>query len=192
MYAKLLEDARLFWLLLKIDLDIAAGVRAKGCPWCGGVLHSARYPRKPRGALIELGPEYERRESFCCSEPDCRLRTTPPSVLFLGRCVYLGAVNLIICAMAVDAPAHQVARLRELTGVDVRTVRRWRRWWQRALPSGAFWKSMAGRFARPVDAGRMPLALLECFGGDVFEKVVAVLGFLAPITTVPMSGDLVM
>jgi hypothetical protein len=192
VYSKLLGDARLFLLLLKIDLEIAARIRAEGCRRCGGVLHSARYPRKPRGARVDLGEAYDRRESFCCSDPDCRRRTTPSSVRFLGRTVYLGVVKLVLCALAVDASAEEVARLRELIGADVRTVRRWRQWWQRVLPSGPFWRSVAGRFDRPVDGDRMPLSLLERFRGSVFERVVAVLGFLVPITTASMSGGLLM
>lgn len=192
MCHNLLKDARLFCLLLKIDLEIAARIRAGGCPWCGGVLHSARYPRKPRGVLIELGPEYERRESFCCSDPSCRLRTTPPSVRFLGRSVYLGVVKLVVCAMAVDASAEDVERLRELTGADVRTLKRWRWWWQQVFAVSPFWKSVSGRFDRPVDGGRLPLSLLERFDGSICEQVVAMLRFLAPITTAPMNGDLVM
>lgn len=192
MCHNLLKDARLFCLLLKIDLEIATRIRAEGCRWCGGVLHSARYPRKPRGALVELGPEYERRESFCCSDPSCRLRTTPPSVRFMGRSVYLGAVKLVVCAMAVDASTEEVACLRELTGADARTVKRWRRWWQRVFVASPFWKSVSGRFDRPVDTGRLPLSLLERFGGNALEQVVALLRFLAPITTSSTGGVLVM
>jgi hypothetical protein len=53
----LLRDATLYDVLLKFDRDLAAEARAAGCP-CGGVLHSARYPRKPRGGPDDLGPEY--------------------------------------------------------------------------------------------------------------------------------------
>ena len=82
----------LFELLFAIDQDLAANARAAGCPACGGRLHSVRYPRKPRGGPADLGPEYDWRFSFCCAGEGCRRRATPPSVRFLGRRVYLGAV----------------------------------------------------------------------------------------------------
>ena len=49
-----LADANFYQLLFQIDESIAEDVRARGCG-CGGVLHSARYPRKPRGIRSALG-----------------------------------------------------------------------------------------------------------------------------------------
>lgn len=63
----LLRDAKLYDLLLTFDHDLAADARTAGCTFCGGTLHSARYPRKPRGGLEDLGPEYTTRLSFCCA-----------------------------------------------------------------------------------------------------------------------------
>ena len=57
---------------------------------CGGVLHSARYPRKPRGGPPELRQTDNSRLSFCCAQ--CRRRHTPRSVRYLGRRVYLATV----------------------------------------------------------------------------------------------------
>jgi hypothetical protein len=37
--------------------------------------------------------------SLCCSRDGCRRRMTPPSVRFLGRRVYLGAVLVLVSAM---------------------------------------------------------------------------------------------
>ncbi len=44
----LLYDQKFLALLLRIDHDLAARRRADGCQ-CGGALHRADYPRKPRG-----------------------------------------------------------------------------------------------------------------------------------------------
>ena len=44
----LLGDPKFFTLLLRIDHDLAEQVRSGRCR-CGGVLHRADYPRKPRG-----------------------------------------------------------------------------------------------------------------------------------------------
>ena len=43
-----LGDAKFWRILLRIDADLAEEVRSVGCPHCRSVLHSARYPRKPR------------------------------------------------------------------------------------------------------------------------------------------------
>lgn len=58
MCSKLLGDARLYVMLLKCDDDLASRTREAGCR-CGGVLHSARYGRKPRGASCALPDGYD-------------------------------------------------------------------------------------------------------------------------------------
>ena len=83
MYAELLGDATLYEILQRVDEDLAAQARVAGCT-CGGRLHSAVYPRKPRGGPAGLGTGYETRLSYCCAAEGCRRRTTPPSVRFLG------------------------------------------------------------------------------------------------------------
>jgi len=90
-------DASLWHALFLLDGDIAEQVRHQGCPHCAGKLYVANYPRKPRGVKRQiLGPHYTQRFSFCCSV--CHKRTTPPSVRFLGRKVYLGAFITLISA----------------------------------------------------------------------------------------------
>ena len=84
-----LATARFWSFLLAVDQDLAEETRKKACP-CGGRLHSANYPRKPRGTPVQL-PEREcLRLSFCCDRDGCRKRVTPPSVRFLGPKVYSG------------------------------------------------------------------------------------------------------
>ena len=72
MYRDLLADATFHQLLLACDADLADAARAARCARCGGTLHSACYPRKPRGRPCRLGPEYDRRFSFCCAVDGCR------------------------------------------------------------------------------------------------------------------------
>ena len=80
-----LSTAKFRSLLLRIDEDLAAEVRAAGCAVCGGVLHSARYARKPHGIpLSVLGEAYGWRLSFCCDREGCRRRTTPRRCGFLA------------------------------------------------------------------------------------------------------------
>ena len=182
MCHKLLGDTRLYAFLLKCDEDMATEAQVAGCA-CGGVLHSARYPRKPRGGPRDLGPEHDRRLSFCCDREGCRSRVTPPSVRFLGRRVYLGAVVVLVSAMRHGPTPQRVATLGALIGASRRTLQRWWRWWRATFAESAFWKAAAGQFARPPERGLLPRSLLERFGGDARERLVATLRFLSPSTT---------
>ncbi len=85
----------------------------KGCS-CGGRLHSANYPRAPRGGPDHLPEEYRSRFSFCCDRDGCRKRMTPPSVRFLGRKVYLGAVVILVSAMRQGPTPRRVRELSTL------------------------------------------------------------------------------
>ncbi|MEE9279753.1 MAG: hypothetical protein V3V67_06225 [Myxococcota bacterium] len=167
----------------RFDGDLAREVREAGCE-CGGVLHSARYPRKPRGGPARLGPGYAFRLSFCCAEDGCRRRKTPRSVRFLGRRVYLGAVVVLASALREGLVARRVAHLRELLGVDRRTLRRWREWWQQSFVATSFWKIERGGFLPPLDESRLPASLLERFhGADALTRLMRVLAFLGPLST---------
>jgi hypothetical protein len=178
-------------LLEKIDAELADEARAGGCAACGGRLDSARYPRKPRGGPADLGGGYDRRHSFCCAVDGCRKRTTPPSVRFLGRRVYLGAVVVLAAAMQHGVTPWRAATLGRLLGVSRRTLRRWCAWWQRALAESRFYASLRARFMPPLDATALPATLLARVddGGDGARgALVAVLRLLGPITTRPGLG----
>jgi hypothetical protein len=179
-----LLDARVWQLLLEADRELAAEARAQGCS-CGGKLHSARYRRKPRrGVPWELRGEYIRRESLCCACEGCRRRTTPPSLRFLGRRVYLGALVVLVSAMTGGVTERRAAAMRALVGVSARTLQRWRAWWLATFPEKVFWREAKGRLAPPVDEARLPASLLERFPGEgAGDGLVACLRFLAPITT---------
>src|SRR5207253_2677415 len=141
LYRALLADARFHELLLAFDRDLAAAARAAGCVRCGGVLHSARFWRQPRGGPAGLGEAYNQRLSFCCAEDLCRKRATPPSFRFLGRKAYLGAVVVLVSAMRQGTAAAR--QLRELVGVSRRTIGRWRVWWRSVFVASPFWKMVA-------------------------------------------------
>jgi hypothetical protein len=180
-----LSTAKFWWLLFRIDEDLAAEVRGAGCAACGGVLHSARYRRKPRGIAWSVsGDEYERRLSFCCDRDGCRRRTTPPSVRFLGRRVFLGAVVVLSTALTAGLNGRRVAALHERFGVSVRTLRRWRAWWQNEFVSSALWLLLRARLATPIAVTRLPAALLERLaGGDLGARLIQLLRLISPLST---------
>jgi hypothetical protein len=112
-----LVDARDWKLLLEADRELAAEARARGCA-CGGRLHSARYGRKPRrGVPWELWEDYRWRESLCCEREGCRRRMPPPSLRFLGRRVYLGALVVLVSAMTGGVTEWRAAAMRALMGM---------------------------------------------------------------------------
>jgi hypothetical protein len=186
LYATLLADARVHELLLTIDRDLADSCRAEGCLACGGRLHSARYPRKPRGRpktlAGRLGPEHDQRFSFCCAVDGCRGRETPASLRFLGRRVYLAAIVVLIAILQNGATDARMARLSEVVSVDRRTIARWRRWWRDSFTATPFWRIARAEFMPPVDHDALPTALIERFAGDGAEPLIALLRFLGPVT----------
>ena len=178
----LLHDPKLYTLLTEADEERAARVRAAGC-FCGGVLHSARYPRKPRGIPPELRQGCYRRHSFCCNLDGCRSRHTPQSVFYLGRRVYLGAVMLLATAMRCQVSGRALRQVCEVFGVTRATVDRWRVWWNRDLLATPFWKAAAGGFMPPVSQV-MPAGLLARFTAtEALAQLLQALRFLAPLST---------
>ena len=182
MYSTLLADATFHELLLVFDQDIAITARRGRCPLCGGVLHSAQYRRKPRGRPAGLGEEHDWRFSFCCARDGCRTRTTPPSLRFLGRKVYLAATVVLIAIMREGATAARMRQLSALIGVNRGTIERWRAWWRGIFTATPFWQIGRAAFMPPVDPNRLPVSLIERFNGDGGERLLALLRFLGPIT----------
>lgn len=181
MYIQLLQDARFFDFLFQCDQDLAKAVRGGKCGWCGGKLHGANYPRKPRGwPGLDLGSVV--RLSFCCTMEGCRKRHTPPSVRFLGRRVYWGAVFVLIGVMRHGTTAAKLRQLRDLIGVSGRTLTRWRTWWQTLFARSPFWKAARASVGAPVAASDLPHDLFQRFLGDVQKKLLAFLKFLSPIS----------
>jgi hypothetical protein len=176
-----LSDPRFLVVLLGIDRDLAEALRAKGCP-CGGHLHKANYPRKPRGGPECSDPEVSLRFSFSCDTDGCRMRATPPSVRFLGRKVYLGVLVVLITAMRQGPTRRGYAELKAHFGADRRTIERWQRWWKEVFASSKFWQSARARIASLPEPLEFPRALVLVFQAESPERAVDLLEFLSPIT----------
>ena len=189
MYQAVLADAKFHEQLLVFDRDLAAAARAARCWLCGGALHSASYDRKPRGPLPRvlgrpdgLGREYAERFSFCCAVDGCRKRTTPPSLRFLGRKVYLATVVTLISALMLGTTPSRLARLSVVPGLDRRTLARWRAWWRSTFSDGSFAAVARAAVATPIDIAALPVSLLDRFAGDIEQKLTGLLRFLDPLT----------
>ena len=183
LYQELLRDARFFSLLTEIDLDLAEETRLARCP-CGGVLHWARYRRKPRGGPFGIGREVAIRQSLCCSVDGCRCRSTPPSVLFLGRKVFFGVVVLLVPILREGLTPARFRRLEEELPVSRRTVQRWRRWWRETVPETTWWRLTRSRLSdSPGMAAALPSALMDAFAllPEAADRTLAVLRLAAPL-----------
>jgi hypothetical protein len=170
-----------FRLLVELDEAVTDRVAAEGCPVCNGPLHRSDYDRKPRGALLApAGEAFARRFSLCCGREGCRKRAMPPSVRFLGRRVYLGAV--VILASIVALALHAAAEVRRQTGVPARTTRRWLGWWHGPFLRTGMFVSICARLVG-VDVGCVPASIVDRLEGTRTQQVRTMLELLAPLTT---------
>jgi hypothetical protein len=183
VYHDLPRTARFWSFLLAVDQDLADETRKKACP-CGGRLHSANYLRKPRGTPGQLSEQECLRLSFCCDRDGCRKRVTPPSVRFLGRKVYLGAIVILISAMRQGPSPRRVRELSARFGADESTITRWQTFWREHFPQTPFWKVARAGFITLGEIVCLPYSLVDAFlrRHPPCEGWIHLLRFLSPIT----------
>jgi hypothetical protein len=183
MYHNLPRAASFWAFLLAVDEDLAETTRKQACP-CGGRLHDANYLRKPRGTPVQLPEPQRLRLSFCCDRDGCRKRATPPSVRFLGRKVFLGAIVILVSAMRQGPTPSRVRELSTRFGADRRTIARWQVFWREHVPQTPFWKAARARLKPAPDVVPLPLLLLDAFVRPHAPRADwgCLLCFLAPIT----------
>ena len=185
------NSPRLYSFLLQIDEDLAAETRQKGCPHCGGPLHSARYPRKPQGLSVQVDRQERARFSFCCSVDGCRRRVTPPSVRYLGRKRYLGAVVVLLSAMLQGPSRRRTQELESLIGVGRKTLLRWQTWWRDTFPASGFWGYCRGFVQPPVNSACLCRELVDRFSAeDDITSLGRLLRFLCPLSCPSPAGEL--
>lgn len=180
----------LFAALAQADEKIAHQVADRRCPLCGGPLHRSDYARKPCGALMApAGEEFVMRFSLCCGREGCRKRATPPSLRFLGRRVYLGAV--VIMASIVAQATESAAAIRKATGVPARTTRRWLAWWRGAFLGTEVFVALRARLIG-VAVEDVPKSIVDQLVGTPEERVQSLLKWLRPLTTGTGIGSLML
>jgi hypothetical protein len=106
------------------------------------------------------------------------------SVRFLGRRVYL-AVAVVIASAQRAGSSAPAAQLAQTLAVPVRTLERWRRWWQMQFPLTALWRAACGQFMPPVACERLPGSALERFARTSAQSMRHFLMFLTPLTVAP-------
>jgi len=179
-----LLDGKMYAALLQLDLEQLEEAQSQGCAYCGGPLDRGDYPRKPRG-----GPEgvaaLLRRLSLCCRREGCRRRSTPPSVLFLGRRVYLATVVVLVAVLRHGLTPRRMDGLRRAFGVSRRTLLRWRAWWRDTFVATRCWREVRGRIVPAVNEAEVVRELFDRFSGDFATRFRVLLRTLSPVTACP-------
>ncbi len=183
MLPELLQTTNLFYLLHRIDIDLAEQQQKVGCPFCGGSLHQGNYQRKPRGGP-ELPEDLCKRLSFCCGNEKCRRRTLPASTLFMDRRVYFRAVILIVTTLNQGKPQkYSKNMLSKMLGANRKTILRWLTYFREIFPHSKAWKTVRG-FVNPTVPNRdLPGSLVEYYLGHIFSSEGAIINCLRLLTT---------
>lgn len=169
--------------LLELDHHTASEFQQKGCPYCGGQLHQAPYPRIGFGVSSSIAPLYAKRLSLCCA--GCRRRTTPPSIRFLGQRRYISAIFILLCALRLSPCENRCAQLVRRFGlhISLSTWKRWRTWWRVRFPQSQFWIVEKARLPLSMNTSPLPRALLRAFSETTLrQRLILLLRFLSPLT----------
>jgi len=174
---EILHDPIFFRFLSRIDAEFAAETKAGRCPDCRGPLHVGDFPRKPRGCPAAVREDYSWRLSFTCGW--CEGRSTPQSVRFFGRRVYVAVMLMLVSPPRGSATRSLGAELE----VPLRTLSRWRRWWREDFALTRLWQSASTRIVPPIVTAELPRSLLERFAGPTStERLIQSLRFVAPLS----------
>jgi hypothetical protein len=90
-------------------------------------------------------------------------------------------VVVLVSAMVGGITEKRAEEMKEIIGVSIRTLRRWRTWWRETFPKTPFWRSARGAFADPVETAGLPASLVERFRGALQDRVTRLLRFLSPL-----------
>ncbi len=163
MLPELLQSTNLFYLLQRIDIDLASQQQKTGCPFCGGSLHYSNYQRKPRGGP-HLSEDLYIRLSLCCSKESCRRRTLPKSTLFMDRRIYFRAVILIATTLSQSKPQeYSKNMLSKMLDADRKTINRWLKYFRELFPMSRTWKKVRGFISPVVTTLGLPGSLVEYY-----------------------------
>ena len=161
------------------------------CRHCKGKsLYADPYPRKPRGFPPVLPQEviskyFSFRFSFLCN--DCNRRTTPRSVRFLGRKIYIAPSILWVTYTAEQGHLPDLAILRNILEpfFGAKTSGRWLDWWREAVWKSPFWKEFQGQILSTIKRDQFIIGIwthfIKCRLG-IESEIEVVLDFFSPIT----------
>ncbi len=147
--------------------------------------------RVSRAGSFGLDASYQYRLSFCCASDGCRRRTTPPSVRFLGRKVYLGVIVVLVTAPGAWPDTRSAEQLIEQLDLWPQTIARWQRWWREQVPA-----TRVGGRCSDASCHRSRPRLTRCLAGSIGRAMIwsyvcaDCLALLAPLTTTSWASSL--
>lgn len=180
----LLGSVEFYAGLVRVDLEIARTLQARGCPHlgCGGRLHRADFPRKVRGLAVDCASSFNSRIGLCCGW--CRRRVLPPTVRFFGRSSYAFIAALVAVATTLGRGVAPGARL---VGAAWSTVARWIRFLQCDLACRGEWQAARGRLPAVLPLEQLPMSLVAVFGSvESDDAWLSTLRWLSLVTTTPL------
>jgi hypothetical protein len=178
MYEKILTDPNFYFLLFKIDSELAKKSHRVACKVCGGKLDWANYLRKPRGGPPCLDEQCFIRFSLCCRSDGCRKRLLAPSLRFWGRRVYFSVLFSLITTLSHRSMCDPPPILRNKFNISYQTFLRWKKWWKEIFPATVFWQK-AKSLIVPGDGGEsFPEVLLQVFEKSHIGKKAVILKLL--------------
>ena len=158
-----------------IDQEIADEFLKTGrCRHCKSKeLSRSDYPREPRGIPKEVSEEiinkYSCRFSFLCRK--CRRRTTPRSVRFMGRKIYVALGVLWVTLENEKGTLPHIKDLRLLMEkcLSEITIGRWLDWWQSKVWETPFWKKYRGQVLGEIKQSRFISGVWDHFKSQLSE-----------------------
>ena len=111
----------------------------------------------------------------------------PPSVRFFGRRFYVGALFVVVSALA-QAGGVRLHTIARRWGVAASTLKRWRRWWLEAFPVTRQWQVKRGELAAPGEEPALRWLLRIMRGRSLRSRLLRSLVWLMPWTGVCALG----
>ena len=105
----------------------------------------------------------------------------PPSVRFFGRRFHVGALFLLVSALAL-AGGVRLQTIARRCGVPASTLKRWRRWWQETFPETREWRAKRGALAAPPADAPLRWLLRSIRGTGFRSRLLRSLVWLMPWT----------
>jgi len=99
---------------------------------------------------------------------------------------------VLVSALVHGLKPERVARLREALGIERRTLERWHQWWLVTFVESSFGRAARARFLPPLCPRTRPGSLGLSFQVQRRDRRLALLRFLAPLTTPSAWQELVM
>lgn len=105
------------------------------------------YQRKIRG-IDDLDDSHNEKFSFCCSK--CRHRVNPISLRFFFRIIFGSSFFILISALMNDNKFDLKLAAKKF-GIDIKTLKRWKCWWDKEFPSTGLYRQLQGHFLDTIN-----------------------------------------